>query len=94
MILIHRLSSAFNYQHFTDFPDTLNNREATFPGFPVEAGQGSKRLGFSDSVRSTIGANLVNEARVGDSGAPVTFFGEFDTSMWNGPSVGDQRASS
>jgi hypothetical protein len=79
----HRLSSAYNYQYFTDFPDTLNNREASFPGFPIAAGQSSERLGFSNSVRSTLGANLVNEARVGYSSAPVTFFGELTPSMWD-----------
>jgi hypothetical protein len=80
----HRLSSSFNYQHFTDFPDTLNNREARFPGFPVAAGQGSKRIGFSNSLRSTLTQSLVNEARVGFSGAPVQFFQELNPTMWGG----------
>ena len=39
----HRASFAYNYQKFNSFPDTLNNREVSFPGFPVEAGQSSKR---------------------------------------------------
>jgi hypothetical protein len=87
---MHRFSSAFNYQYFTDFPDTLNGREASFPGFPVAAGQSSERLGFSNSLRSTLGANLVNEARVGYSGAPVTFFGELTESMWS-DSIANQK---
>jgi len=29
----HRLSGSFNYNKFTDYPDTLNNRDAFFPGF-------------------------------------------------------------
>jgi hypothetical protein len=86
----HRLSSALNYQIFDTFPDTLNNREATFPGFPVEAGQESKRVGFSNSLRSTLGTNLVNEGRVGYSGAPVTFFGELNKGMWDG-SLANQK---
>ncbi len=80
----HRFTSAFNYNYFTDSPDTLNNRDAQFPGFPVEAGQSSKRLGFSNSLRSTLRQNLVNEARVGYSGAPVSFFSEMNVGMYTG----------
>ena len=83
----HRVSSAANYQYFTDFPDTLNNREASFPGFPVEAGQKSKRLGFSNWVRSTFTSNVVNEARVGYSWAPVIFYGELNLGMYTGSLV-------
>jgi hypothetical protein len=86
----HRLSSALNYQWYSTFPDTLNNREATFPGFPVAAGQSSERLGFSNSMRSTLSSSLVNEARVGYSGAPVTFFGELTPGMWSG-SLANQK---
>jgi hypothetical protein len=78
----HRASFAYNYQKFTDFPDTLNNFDPAFPGFPVGAGQSSVRLGWSGSVRSTLTSNMVNEARVGYSGAPVTFFGELNTGMF------------
>jgi hypothetical protein len=87
----HRISAAYNYQKFTDFPDTLNNREARFPGFPVAAGQSSIRKGFSTSLRSTLGRSLVNEGRFGYSGAPVTFFGELTPEMWKGTSVADQK---
>jgi hypothetical protein len=80
----HRFSSAVNYNYFTDFPDTLNSREASFPGFPVAAGQSSERLGFSNSLRSTLGADLVNEGRVGYSGAPVEFFKELNPGMYTG----------
>jgi hypothetical protein len=80
----HRFTSSVNYQIFDTFPDTLNNREARFPGFPVSAGQGSKRIGFSNSLRSTLTQSLVNEARVGYSGAPVQFFEELNPTMWGG----------
>src|SRR6185369_13204519 len=43
----HRLKGAFNYQKFSDTPDTLNNRDASFPGFPVEAGQASSRMSYT-----------------------------------------------
>jgi hypothetical protein len=78
----HRYSFAYNYQRFTDFPDTLNNREAGFPGFPVEAGQSSERLSYSNSLRSTLSASLVNEARVGYSGSPVTFYKELNPGLF------------
>jgi outer membrane receptor protein involved in Fe transport len=97
----NRASFAYNYQKFTDFPDTLNNREASFPGFAVEAGQSSVRLGWAGSVRSTLSRNLVNEARLGYSGAPVTFFGELNKGMYanqgdfqlNFPNVGSALTS-
>jgi hypothetical protein len=92
----HRAKFAYNYQKFTDYPDTLNRMEYSFPGFPISAGQTSVRLGWSGSVRSTLGRNLVNEARLGYSGAPVRFFDEIGTGMYssyqgfelNFPSVG------
>src|SRR5262245_13178027 len=86
----NRASFAYNYQKFTDFPDTLNNQEQAFPGFPVAAGQSSKRLGWSGSVRSTLTSSLVNEARVGYSGAPVSFFSELNTGMFTGSFVPQQ----
>jgi len=81
----HRASFSYNYQKFTDYPDTLNSREYSFPGFPVAAGQSSVRLGWAGSVRSTLRGNLVNEARVGYSGAPVQFFSELNLGMYTGP---------
>ena len=73
----HRFTSSFNYQKYNTLPDTLNNRDASFPGFPGVAGQYSQRLSFSNWVRSTLSSTLVNEARIGYSGAPVDFFPEF-----------------
>lgn len=80
----HRFSTAMNYQKFSDSPDTLNSYEPYFPGFPVGAGQTSKRLSWSNTLRSTFRSNLVNEFRVGYSGAPVEFFAELNESMWSG----------
>ena len=85
----HRFTSTYNYQKFTDYPDTLNNFDPTFPGFPAAAGQTSIRKGFSNAMRSTLGRNLVNEARVGYSSAPVKFFDELNTDMFSG-SVANQ----
>lgn len=86
----HRFTSTFNYQKFTDYPDTLNNFDASFPGFPAAAGQASIRKGFSNAMRSTLGRNLVNEARVGYSSAPVKFFDELSPDMFTG-SVANQQ---
>ncbi len=80
----HRFSSAMNYNYFTDFPDTLNNRDAQFPGFPISVGQSSERLGWSNTLRSTITQNVVNEARVGYSGAPVLFSTGLNKGMYTG----------
>ena len=83
----HRFSSAYNYQYFTDFPDTLNNHDQSFPGFTVAAGQKSERLGFANSVRSTLSQDLVNEARVGYSSSPVTFFDEYTVDQFSDSSM-------
>ena len=85
-----RWSTTLNWHTFSSVPDTLNNAEPFFPGFPVMGSQTSTRIQFANNLRSTIGANLVNEARVGYSGAPVEFFNEqFDAGIWKG-SVGNQ----
>lgn len=78
----HRLTTSYNYNWFQDFPDTLNGREATFPGFPVAAGQSSTRLAWSNSLRSTLGGNFVNEARVAYASSPVKFFAELGKDLW------------
>ena len=56
----------------------------------MQAGQTSIRKEWSGSVRSTLTRNLVNEARVGYSGAPVRFFDELTTDMFSDASVNQQ----
>jgi Carboxypeptidase regulatory-like domain/TonB-dependent Receptor Plug Domain len=80
----HRLSGSFNYQKFVDSPDTLNNRDQFFPDFPNVSGQASSRASYTGAMRSTLGRNLVNEAHVGFSSAPVQFFPEMNIGMFNG----------
>ncbi len=80
----HRLSAVGNYHTFASTPDTLNNRDANFPGFPSTGSQTSSRRQFSGSLRSTLGQTMVNEFRVGYSGAPVQFFSELNAGMWGG----------
>ena len=86
----HRLSASGNYHTFCSTPDTLNNREPFFPGFPSTGTQTSSRRSFSSALRSTFGTNLVNEFRVGYSGAPVFFYKELTPGMWGAGSVADQ----
>ncbi|MGH9313470.1 MAG: TonB-dependent receptor domain-containing protein, partial [Vicinamibacterales bacterium] len=86
----HRLSASGNYHTFSTTPDTLNNRDPRFPGFPATGTQTSERLMFASALRSTFGQSLVNEFRVGASGAPVFFFKELAANMWSGPAVADQ----
>jgi hypothetical protein len=86
----HRFSNAFNYQRFNTNPDTLNNRDPRFPGFPATASQTSERYSVSNSLRSTLTSNAVNDVLVAWSGAPVQFFKELNSNMWGGTSVADQ----
>jgi hypothetical protein len=82
----HRVTWSMNFQYFGGGPDTTNNREAYFPGFPVVANQWSTRRATSGWLRSIIGPTMVNEFRVGYGGAPVVFAqGQFVPAMWNGP---------
>ncbi len=81
----HRFSSAVNFNYYTDAPDTLNNFDPTFPGFPAQGGQTSKRLVFSNSLRSTLSRSLVNEFRLGYSSSPLEFFNDMNKDMYVGP---------
>ncbi len=81
----HRASAALNTSTHNSMPDTTNGRELAFPGFPYIAAQTSRRIGFSSSLRSTLSANIVNELRVGGSGAPVQFSVGANLDMYTGP---------
>lgn len=82
-----RISTAINYQYFTDNPDTLNQHEPAFPGFPVTASQTSKRMAISNSLRSTLTKNMVNEATVAYAWDPVSFFPQENASMFTSSAV-------
>ncbi len=86
----HRVTWSMNNQYAGGGPDTTNNREAYYPGFPVEANQSSIRRATSGSLRSTLGNTMVNEFRIGYGGAPVVFSEQqFSKSLWEG-SVANQ----
>ncbi len=57
-----------NYRHINSTPDTTNNAQLPFPGFATTGSQQSTRWTTSESLRSTFGANLVNEFRIGGIG--------------------------
>jgi hypothetical protein len=81
----HRATYSMNYQYFGGGPDTTNNREAQFPGFPVVVDQWSTRRQSSAWLRSVFGGTIVNEARFGYGGAPVGFgMGQYTVDMYNG----------
>jgi hypothetical protein len=82
----HRVTWSMNCQYIGGGPDTTNNREAYFPGFPVVADQCSTRRATSGWLRSIIGPTKVNEFRIGYGGAPVIFSqGQITPELFNGP---------
>jgi hypothetical protein len=86
----HRLSWSMTYTDLVSTPDTTNNREPNFPGFPNTGSQVSDRYITRGTVRSTLGSNLVNEFTVGGSGGPTKFSPEIAASQFTGTSVADQ----
>jgi len=60
----HLLTMSGTLNALLSDPDTTNNRDPAFPGFPIQGVQDSKRYIGSATLRSTLSNNLVNEARV------------------------------
>ena len=86
----HRLTGSFSYNKLDSTPDTTNTREPFFPGFPNTVSQQSTRYYYSQYVRSTIGANLVNSFHFGGSGGATLFSPELNPGFFGGTSVADQ----
>lgn len=81
----NRLSFTWYRQLFTDKAfDTTNGRQPTWPGFPLYGTQGSLRLAYTGSLRTTLRQNLISEARVAYSGAPVQFGPYHNLDMYRG----------
>lgn len=81
----HRITGTYTLNQLLSDPDTLNNRDPNFPGFPVHGVQDSKRFAFGGSIRSTLNANLVNDLRVfGATGGATLFSTEINPSLWSG----------
>ena len=80
----HRLSGSLNYTDLLSTPDTTNNREPNFPGFPGTGSQNSDRFAMQATLRSTLGTNLVNELRIGRSGGATFFSPEIGLDQFEG----------
>lgn len=79
----HRLTGTYYWQRFLSKPDLLNNVDAPFPGFPNFAYQTSYRTTGSATLRSTLGRNIVNEAKGGWQWSPNSFFGNITKDMFD-----------
>jgi hypothetical protein len=86
----HRLTANVNYNHILSTPDTLNNRDPQFPGFPVTGVQDSDRYTTGASMRSTFGANFVNEFRIGATGGATLFAPGINPAMWSSGGLADE----
>jgi hypothetical protein len=86
----HRLSGSMNYTDLLSSPDTTNNREPVFPGFPNFGNQHSDRYTVQANLRSTLTSNLVNEFKVGGSGGATLFSPEIGPAQFSGTSIADQ----
>jgi hypothetical protein len=73
----HRLSAIYNFNKYAREPDTLTGRDPRFPGLPAWGSNTSYRNSATGTLRSTLSANVVNEATIGsfwqtnDSGPEV-----------------------
>ncbi len=79
----HVLSGSWNFTDLNSAPDTTNSQFRTYPGFPLWGSQISERYTFQTTLRSTIGANMVNEFRYGMSGGATQFSPDKAVSMWD-----------
>src|SRR5262245_11648486 len=84
----HRLTGSMNYRHINSTPDTTNNAQVPFPGFPQTGSQQSTRWTTSESLRSTLGSHLVNAARFGGTGGATLCSPELNPSLWQGTGLG------
>jgi hypothetical protein len=79
----HVLSGSWNFTDLASRPDTTNTQQRTYPGFPLWGSQISDRYTFQSTLRSTIGANIVNEVRYGMSGGATMFSPDKTVGMWD-----------
>lgn len=79
----HRLTGSFNYRHINSTPDTTNSAQLPFPNSLQTGSQQSTRWTTSESLRSTFGASVFNEFRVGGSGGATLFSPEFESAMFS-----------
>ena len=80
----HRLTGSMTQNHLVSNPDTLNGYQRPFPGFSTHGEQDSYRWTGQITVRSTLTANMVNEARLGGTGGATYFNPELNAGMFSG----------
>jgi hypothetical protein len=86
----HRITATYTLNKLLSDPDTLNNRDVAFPGFPIHGVQDSKRFAYQGSLRSALTANLVNDLRFfGATGGATLFSTEIGKDLFSG-SVANQ----
>jgi hypothetical protein len=85
----HRIYGSYNFNALLSTPDQNNNREPAFPGFPATGVQDSTRYTVQGTLRSMLGANVVNEFRVGGTGGRTLFYPELGPGQFSG-SLADQ----
>ena len=78
----HRLTGTFAYQGQRLDPNLFGGDEPNFPNLLNRADLYSAVSRGAATLRSTFGANLVNEARFGFSNAPVWFADSVDSSQF------------
>jgi hypothetical protein len=81
----HRATFSTTRNNLLSNPDTTNNRQLVFPGFPFRGLQDSKRYTMQGSVRSVLTSNLVNEFRFGATGGPTKFSPDITPEVYNAP---------
>jgi hypothetical protein len=78
-----RLSGTYQFQKVNSNPDELNGRESTFPGLDNHGAQYSFRNSGTATLRSTLTANIVNEASWGFLWDPVYFFADITSAQFD-----------
>ncbi len=79
----HRLSASGTYNHLISDPDTTNSMQPVFPDFKIRGLQDSVRYTTQLSLRSTIGASIVNEVRFGGTGGATEFSPNLSADMFS-----------
>ena len=81
----HRMSFSMNRNYILVKPDTLNDDERRWPGFPNWGEQDSDRYQWTGLLRSTLGPNMTNEFRIGGSGGATKFSPRVTEADFTGP---------
>ncbi len=84
----NRLTGSITQNHLISDPDTTNNMQTVYPGFPVHGLQDSVRYSGQGSWRWTVSSKVVNEFRFGKTGGATKFSPDLTTDMYQGTGYG------